>query len=92
MAIARGAGVADSEAMRASSTCIPGVFRGLGVFSSSADVDSSPLPVFSAVPFAPDFFFAVFDLGVGVWRRFIFGVADFFGFGVDAMYDLFFSD
>ena len=33
--------------------------------------------------FAPDFFFAVFGFGVGVWRRFVFGVGDFFGFGVD---------
>lgn len=78
--------------MRASSTCVAGVFRGLGVSSSSADVDFSPFLVFSAVPFAPNFFFAVFDFGVGVWRRFIFGVADFFGFGVGATCDLFFSD
>lgn len=92
MAIARGAGVALSAAMRASSTCVPGVFRGLGVSSSSADVDLSPLLVFSAVPFVPDFFFAVFDFGVGVWRRFTFGVADLFGFGVGATCDLVFSD
>ena len=32
--------------------------------------------------FAPVFFFAGF--GVGVRRRFVFGVGDFFGFGVDA--------
>jgi len=38
----------------------------------------------SDVCFAPDSFFAVFGFGVGVWRRFVFGVGDFFGFGVDA--------
>ena len=63
-----------SDAARASSTCGAGVFRGLGVSSFRADFD-----------FAPDSsFFAVFGFGVGVWCRFVFGVGDFFGFGVDA--------
>ena len=30
---------------------------------------------FRAVSFPPDFFFAAFGLGVGVWRRFVFGEA-----------------
>ena len=64
-----------SDAARASSTCGAGVFRGLGVSSFCADFDF-------ALFFAPDFF--VFGFGVGVWRRFVFGVGDFFGFGVDA--------
>jgi len=51
---------------------VAGVFRGLGVSSSSAGLD-----------FAADFFFAVFGFGVGVWCRFALGVGDFFGFGVD---------
>ena len=72
-AIARGSGAVDSDAARSSSTCGVGVFRGLGVSSFRADFD-----------FAPDFFFVVFGFGVGVWRRFAFGVGDFFGFGVDA--------
>ena len=76
-AIARGGGAAGSDAARASSTCGAGVFRGLGVSSFRADFDF-------ALFFAPDFFFAVFGFGVGVWRRFVFGVGDFFGFGVDA--------
>ena len=75
MAIARGSGAAGSGT--ASSTCVAGVFRGLGVSSFPADFDS-------ALFFAPDFFFAVFGFGVGVWFRFAFGVGDFFGFGVDA--------
>jgi len=77
MAIARGSGAAGSAAARASSTCVVGVFRGLGVSSFCADFDS-------ALFFAPDFFFDVFGFGVGVWCRFDFGVGDFFGFGVDA--------
>ena len=72
-AIARAGGATVSDAARASSTCGAGVFRGLGVSSFRADFD-----------FAPDFFFVVFGFGVGVWRRFAFGVGDFFGFGVDA--------
>ena len=72
-AIARGGGAPGSDAARTSSTCGVGVFRGLGVSSFRADFD-----------FAPDFFFVVFGFGVGVWRRFAFGVGDFFGFGVDA--------
>jgi hypothetical protein len=74
-ASARGGDAAGSGA--ASSTCGAGVFRGLGVSSFRADFDS-------ALFFAPDFFFAVFGFGVGVWCRFAFGVGDFFGFGVDA--------
>ena len=81
-AIARGCGAAVSDAARASSTCGAGVFRGLGV--SSADFDFALFFALSDVFFAPDFFFAVFGFGVGVWRRFVFGVGDFFGFGVDA--------
>ena len=76
-AIARAAGAAVSDAARASSTCGAGVFRGLGVSSSRADFDFALL-------FAPDFFFAIFGFGVGVWRRFVFDVGDFLGFGVDA--------
>ena len=76
-ASARGGDAAGSGAARASSTCVVGVFRGLGVSSFRADFDS-------ALFFAPDFFFAVFGFGVGVWCRFEFGVGDFFGFGVDA--------
>ena len=64
-----------SDAACASSTCGVGVFRGLGVSSFCADFD---LELF----FAPDFF--VFGFGVGVWRRFVFGVGDFLGFGVEA--------
>ena len=84
-AIARGAGDEVSDAARAFSTCGAGVFRGLGVSSFRADLDFALLFVLSDVFFAPDFFFAVFGFGVGVWRRFVFGVGDFFGFGVDAV-------
>ena len=83
-AIARGAGDEVSDAARAFSTCGAGVFRGLGVSSFRADVDFALFFASSDVFFAPDFFFAVFGFGVGVWRRFVFGVGDFFGFGVDA--------
>ena len=76
-AIARGGGGVVSDAARASSTCGAGVFRGLGVSSFFAGVDF-------ALFFALDFFFAVFGFGVGVWRRFVFDVVDFLGFGVDA--------
>ena len=76
-AIARGGGGVISDAARASSICGAGVFRGFGVSSFCADFDF-------ALFFAPDFFFAVFGFGVGVWRRFVFGVGDFPGFGVDA--------
>jgi hypothetical protein len=76
-ASARGGDAAGSGAARASSTCVVGVFRGLGVSSFCADFDS-------ALFFAPDFFFDVFGFGVGVWCRFDFGVGDFIGFGVDA--------
>ena len=82
-AIARGSGAAGSDAARSSSACGVGVFRGLGVSSFRADFDSAFLFALSDVFFAPDFFFAVFGFGVGVWRRFVFGVGDFFGFGVD---------
>ena len=81
--IGRGCGAAVSDPARDSSSCGAGVFRGLGVSSSRADSDFA-LFSFSEVFFAPDFFFAVFGFGVGVWRRFVFGVGDFFGFGVDA--------
>jgi len=81
-ASARGSGAADSDP--ASSTCGAGVFRGLGVSSFRADFHSALFFALSDVFFAPDFFFAVFGFGVGVWRRFVFGVGDFFGFGVDA--------
>jgi hypothetical protein len=53
----------------------------LGVSSFCAD-----FPLFTVVSdvfLALDFFFAVFGVGVGVWCRFAFGVADFFDFGVD---------
>ena len=71
---ARGNGVSVSGVARVSSTCGAGVFRGFGVSSCCADFDFAL--------FAPDFF--VFGFGVGVWRRFAFGVGDFLGFGVDA--------
>ena len=83
-AIARGGGATVSDAARASSTCGAGVFRGLGVASFRAEFDSAFSLVLSDVFFAPDFFFAVFGFGVGLWRRFVFGVGDFFGFGVEA--------
>ena len=74
-AIARGGGGVVSDAARSSSTCGAGVFRGLGVSSFCTDFDF-------ALFFSPDFL--VFGFGVGVWRRFVFGVGDFLGFGVDA--------
>jgi hypothetical protein len=83
-AIARGGDAAVSDAARSSSSCGAGVFRGLGVSSFRAAFDFELFFVLSDVFFAPDFFFAVFGFGVGVWRRFVFGVGDFFGFGVDA--------
>ena len=83
-AIARGSGVGVSDAARSSSTCGAGVFRGFGVSSFRADFDFSLFFVLSDAFFPPAFFFAVFGFGVGVWRRFVFGVGDFFGFGVDA--------
>ena len=83
-AIARGGGAGVSDTARSSSTCGDGVFRGLGVSSFRADFDFSLFFVLSAAFLAPDFFFAVFGFGVGVWRRFVFGAGDFFGFGVDA--------
>ena len=64
-----------SDAARSSSTCGAGVFRGLGVSSFCADFDFELF-------FVPDF--VVFGFGVGVWRRFVFGVGDFFGFEVGA--------
>ena len=88
LALARQSPVAAALRFRtrraSSSTCGAGVFRGLGVSSFRADFDSALFFVLSDVFFAPDFFFAVFGFGVGVWRRFVFGVGDFFGFGVDA--------
>jgi hypothetical protein len=81
-AIARGCGAAVSDAARVSSTCGAGVFRGLGVSSFRADFGFALFFALSDVFFSPEFFFAGF--GVGVWRRFVFGVGDFFGFGVDA--------
>ena len=83
-AIARGGGAGVSDAARASSTCGAGVFRGLGVSSFCADFDFELFFVLSNVLFALDSFFALFGFGVGVWRRFVFGVGDLFGFGVAA--------
>lgn len=83
-AIARGGGVGVSAAARASSTWGAGVFRSFGVSSFRADFDFSLFFVLSDAFFAADFVFAIFGFGVGVWRRFVFGVGDFFGFGVDA--------
>jgi hypothetical protein len=83
-AIARAGGATVSDAARASSTCGDGVFRGLGVSSFRADFEFELFFVSSDVFFAADFLFVVFGFGVGVWRRFVFGVGDFFGFGVDA--------
>ena len=82
-AIARAGDAGVSDAARASSPCGVGGFRGLGVSSFRADFDFPPFIPLSDVFFSPDFFFAVFGFGVGVWRRFVFGVGDFFGFGVD---------
>ena len=82
-AIARG-GVGVSDSARASSTCGVGVFRGLGVSSFTADFEFALFVVLLDVFFAPDLFFTVFGFGVGVRRCFVFGVGDFFGFGVDA--------
>jgi hypothetical protein len=56
----------------------------LGVSSACADLEFS---IFVAVPdvfFGLDFLFVFFGFGVGVWWRFVFGVGDFFGLGVDA--------
>ena len=83
-AIARGGSAGVSEAALASSTCGAGVFRGLGVSSFCADFDFALFFVLSTVLFALDLFFALFGFGVGVWRRFVFGVGDLFGCGVDA--------
>ena len=83
-AIARGGGVGVWDAARVPSTCDAGVFRGLGVSSFCADFDFALFFVSSDVFFGPDFFFAVFGFGVGVWRSFVFGVGDFFGFGADS--------
>ena len=91
-AIARGSGLTGSDAARSSSTCGAGVFRGLGVSSSRADFDSALFFVLSEVFFVLDLFFAVFGFGVGVWRRFVFGVGDFFGLGVGAARVSAFSD
>ena len=76
-ASARGGDAAGSDSVRRSSICGVGVFRGFGVSSFCADVDF-------ALFFPPDFVFAVFGFGVEVWCRLVFGVGDFFGFGVDA--------
>jgi hypothetical protein len=76
-ASARGGETAGSDAVRGSSICGVGVFRGFGVSSFCADFDFTLF-------FSPDFPFAVFGFGVGVWCRFAFGVGDFFRFGVDA--------
>jgi len=83
-AIARGGSAAVSEAALASSTCGAGVFRGLGVSTFCADFDFELFFVLSNVLFALDLFFALFGFGVGAWRRFVFGVGDLFGCGVDA--------
>ena len=91
-AIVRGCGVAVSDPARVSSTCGAGVFRGLGVSSFRADFDFALFFASSDAFFAGDFFFAVFGFGVGVWRRLVFGVGDFFGFGVDVARVSVFSD
>jgi hypothetical protein len=82
--MARGGGAGVSDAARSFSISAAGVFPGLGVSSFCADFDFVLLFVLLDVFFASDFFFAVFGFGVGVWRRFVFGVGDFFGFQVDA--------
>jgi hypothetical protein len=86
-AIARGGSAGVSEATLASSTCGAGVFRGLGVSTFCADFDFELFSVLSTVVFALDLFFAPFGFGVGVWRRFVFGVGDLFGCGLDAARD-----
>ncbi len=80
-----GVGTAIARGGGAASTCGAGVSFGLGVSSFCADLDFVLFFVLSDVFFEPDFFFAVFGFGVGVWRRLAFGVGDFFGFGVDAL-------
>jgi len=79
-AIARGCGAAVSDAARVSFYLRRRRFRGLGVSSFRADFDSALLFALSDVFFAPDFFFAVFGFGVGVWRRFVFGGGEFLWF------------
>jgi hypothetical protein len=55
----------------------------LGVSSFRVDFDFPPSVALADFFFSPDFFFAVFGLGVGVRRPFVFGVGDFLGLGVD---------
>ena len=72
-AIARGGGGELSVNAARSSARGGGVFAGFGVSSSlDAYLGFAVFLVFRAVSFALDFFFAVFGLGVGVWRRFDF--------------------
>jgi len=66
------------------SSCGAGVFRGLGVSCFRANFDFAVSFVLSDAFLPPAFFFGVFGFGVGVWRRFVFGVGDLVGFGVDA--------
>ena len=80
-ATARGGGVELSVEAPRSSARAAGVFCGFGVSSSSrACFAFSGFFDLCPVCFPADFFFAVFGLGVGVWRRFDFD--DALGSGV----------
>jgi hypothetical protein len=62
-----------SDAVRSCSARGVGVLRGFGLSSSfRADFDFAVFFVWPDVSFARDFFFRIFGLGVGVWRRFTF--------------------
>ena len=84
--MARGGGAGVSVAARICSTWGAGVFRGLGVSCFRVDFDFPLFFVLSEVFFAPDFFLPLVGFGVGVCRRFVFGVGDFFGLAVDWAY------
>ena len=84
MAIARGGGVGVSDTVRASSSVGAGVFRGLDFSSFPVDLEFPLFLVLSEVFVALDFFFMLFGFGVGVWRRFRFGIGDSFDFETDA--------
>ena len=77
---ARGGGVELSVEAPRSSARAAGVFCGFGVSSSRACFAFSGFFDLCPVCFPADFFFAVFGLGVGVWRRFDFD--DALGSGV----------
>ena len=72
--IARAGGGELSDALAPSATPGAGVFLGFAVFSScGADFDPADFLVLPVVSFSRDFFFTLFGLGVGLWRRFALG-------------------